>query len=306
MYHRIWNNATYFRYFFFILLFISIILNLCIFENHENYFIFYILCSIFLGIGFYQSPFWVIFLLTFLVVSCRFFFIKDQSLTMSTFITYLLTYLLISLISVGLMSRVQRVLEDNLALTKVLSNALDSRNSYTMHHSKNVAKYAMEIAEEMNLPPSLCHVIHIGGLLHDIGKIGIPESILTKPGNLTKEEYELIKSHPIKGYEIIKHVKQYKNNGILDIVLHHHERFDGKGYPKGLKGEEIPLVARIVAVADSFDAMSSQRVYRQELQLDHILEEIKCNKGKQFDPIVVDAFLSLIEDKDNPFKNRRN
>lgn len=305
MHHQLWNNPIYFRYFFFILLFVSVLLNRYFHENHDNYFILYILCSILLGIGFYKSPRWIIFLLTCLVVACRSFFIQDQPVTLSNFTVYLFTYLLITLISVGFMSRVQRVLEDNLALTKVLSNALDSRDSYTMYHSKNVAKYAMEIAEEMNLPSSLCDVIHIGGLLHDIGKIGIPECLLTKPGKLTEEEYELIKTHPKKGYEIIKHVKQYKNNGILDIVLHHHERFDGKGYPKGLKGEEIPLVARIVAVADSFDAMSSQRVYRKELQLVHILEEIKCNKGKQFDPIVVDAFLSLFEDESNPFRNRR-
>ncbi|WP_400243889.1 HD-GYP domain-containing protein [Niallia sp. JL1B1071] len=297
MHHRIWNNPVYFRYFFFILLFVSVILNHYILENHENYFIFYILCSVSLGIGFYKSPFWVIFLLNFLVVSCRFFFVKDQSPAVSTFVIYLFTYFLITLISVGFMSRVQRVLEDNLALTKVLSNALDSRDSYTMHHSKNVAKYAMKIAKEMDLRPSLCDVIHIGGLLHDIGKIGIPEYVLTKPGKLNEDEYELIKTHPIKGNEIIKHVKQYKNNGILDIVLYHHERFDGKGYPKGLKGEEIPLVARIVAVADSFDAMSSQRVYRRELQLEEVLCEIRSNKGKQFDPEVVDAFLSLFEEE---------
>ncbi|WP_312098373.1 HD-GYP domain-containing protein [Niallia sp.] len=299
MHHRIWNNPVYFRYFFFILLFISILLNRYILANHDNYFILYILCAIFLGIGFYKSPKWIIFLLIFLVVACRFFFIPEPSASVSTFIIYLFTYLLITLISVGFMSRVQRVLEDNLELTRVLSNALDSRDSYTMHHSKNVAKYAMEIAEEMNLSPYLCEVIHIGGLLHDIGKIGIPEHVLTKPGKLNEAEYELIKTHTTKGYEIIKHVKQYKNNGILDIVLYHHERFDGTGYPKGLQGEEIPLVARIVAVADSFDAMSSQRVYRKKLSLEAILLEIEANKGKQFDPIVVEAFLSLFEDDKN-------
>jgi len=274
-------------------------LNRYILANHDNYFILYILCAIFLGIGFYKSPKWIIFLLIFLVVACRFFFIPEPSASVSTFIIYLFTYLLITLISVGFMSRVQRVLEDNLELTRVLSNALDSRDSYTMHHSKNVAKYAMEIAEEMNLSPYLCEVIHIGGLLHDIGKIGIPEHVLTKPGKLNEAEYELIKTHTTKGYEIIKHVKQYKNNGILDIVLYHHERFDGTGYPKGLQGEEIPLVARIVAVADSFDAMSSQRVYRKKLSLEAILLEIEANKGKQFDPIVVEAFLSLFEDDKN-------
>ncbi|KLV26009.1 diguanylate cyclase [Niallia circulans] len=302
MHHRIWNNPAYFRYLFFILFIISIILNRYILQNHDNYFILYILCSIFLGLGFYNSSLWKIVMLTFLVVVCRFFFIPEpHASSILTFITYLLTYLLITFITVAFMSRVQRVMEDNLALTKVLSNALDSRDSYTMHHSKNVAKYAMQIAEKMKLPHHLCEVIHIGGLLHDIGKIGIPESLLTKPGKLTATEYELIKKHTTKGYEIIKHVKQYKNSGILDIVLYHHERFDGKGYPQHLKGEEIPLLARIVAVADTFDAMSSGRVYRKEIPLEEILHEIRLNKGKQFDPNVVDAFLALFEEKNKPF-----
>ena len=138
-------------------------------------------------------------------------------------------------------------------------------------------------------------IIHIGGLLHDIGKIGLPEHILTKPGKLTDEEYALIKTHPTLGYEIIKHVKSFKDSGILDIVLYYHERYDGKGYPSGLKGEDIPLAARIVAIADTFDAMTSKRVYRDKLDLDFTLNEIRKNKGAQFDPVITDVFLSLFE-----------
>nr|WP_285889658.1 HD-GYP domain-containing protein [Neobacillus niacini] len=193
---------------------------------------------------------------------------------------------------------VQKVKKDSLDLTESLINALDSRDSYTSDHSENVSRYAMQIAEKMNLSKDLCNVIRTGGLLHDIGKIGIPENILTKTGKLTSEEYNVIKTHPVIGYEMLKHVEGLKRNGILDIVLYHHERYDGKGYPKGLKGNEIPLAARIVGVADAFDAMISKRVYRIELDMNFALNEIRRNKGTQFDPEVVDAFLDIFQEKD--------
>lgn len=147
----------------------------------------------------------------------------------------------------------------------------------------------------MNLSKDVCSHIHTGGLLHDIGKIGISEYVLTKPDQLTSEEYDIIKQHPKIGYEMLKQVDRFKEEGIMDIVLYHHERFDGKGYPTGLKGTEIPLGARIVAVADTFDAMTSRRIYRNELDLEHTLAVIRQNKGTQFDPDVADAFLSLYE-----------
>ncbi|MFC6604051.1 HD-GYP domain-containing protein [Ectobacillus funiculus] len=196
------------------------------------------------------------------------------------------------------MKNYQKIKESKLELIKTLVNALDSRDSYTLHHSENVAHFSLEIAKKMKLSKSLCDVIHKGGLLHDIGKIGIPEHILTKTGKLTDEEYNIIKSHTDIGYEMIKHVSDFNENGILDIVLYHHERYDGKGYPKGLKGTEIPLVARIVAIADMFDAMTSRRVYRSELNLEYTLNEIRKNKGTQFDPEIADIFLSLFEKKD--------
>ncbi|WP_458413466.1 HD-GYP domain-containing protein [Schinkia sp. CFF1] len=195
------------------------------------------------------------------------------------------------------MKFVHRVKKDNLELTTALANALDSRDAYTMYHSENVAKYAFEIAKKMKLSKDTCNNIHIGGLLHDIGKIGIPEHILSKPGELTDEEYKIIKTHPSVGYEIIKHIESFKETGVLDIVLYHHERYDGKGYPTGLSGHDIPLEARIVAVADTFDAMISKRVYRNALNLDYTLEEIKKNKGTQFDSKIVDVFLSLFDDQ---------
>jgi putative nucleotidyltransferase with HDIG domain len=229
------------------------------------------------------------------VVVCRYFFIPDTDSVsiISAFFIHSFTYLLITFISAGLKKYIQTVKEAQLELTLALANALDSRDPYTSDHSKNVAKYSLEIAQKMKLPKDMCDVIHVGGLLHDIGKIGIAEHVLNKPGKLTDEEYTIIKSHPTIGYNIIKHVTSFNKNGILDIVLYHHERYDGKGYPKGLEGDHIPLVARIVAVADTFDAMSSQRVYRDKLDQEFILNEIHKNKGKQFDPKVVDTFLSL-------------
>ena len=139
--------------------------------------------------------------------------------------------------------------------------------------------------------------------MHDIGKIGIPEHILMKNGKLTNEEYEVIKIHPTIGYNMIKHVADFHKNGILDMVLYHHERYDGKGYPAGLKGNQIPLYARIAAVADTFDAMTTERVYREELSLDYTLNEIRKNKGTQFDPDIVDLFLVYSNDKHPSFSS---
>jgi putative nucleotidyltransferase with HDIG domain len=245
------NNSTNFRYGFFILLFFNIILNVVFHDASSNFFILYIFSALFLGIGYYKTPLWFLLFCDVLVVICRFFLIQDSDSSIVTFLVYLLTYFLITIIASGLMKNVQKVTEDNLELTKALANALDSRDTYTLHHSENVSRYSVEIAENMKLSEDLCKIIHIGGLLHDIGKIGVPENILTKPGKLTDGEYNLIKQHPTIGYEMIKHVTSFRKNGILDIVLYHHERYDGKGYPEGLKGNEIPLVARIVAVADT-------------------------------------------------------
>lgn len=291
------NHPVYFRYCFFILLFFNILLNGVVLENESNFYILYIFCAILLGIGFYNISNWLIVALTILVVICRFFLIPETTSDITTFFTYLFTYLLIAFISVGLMKNVQKIKEDHLELTLALSKALDSRDTYTLHHSENVARYAVEIAAKMKLSEKLCNTIRMGGLLHDIGKIGIPEHILNKPGKLTDDEYSIIKTHPTIGYEMIKHVAGFKQNGISDIVLYHHERYDGKGYPVGLKGDQIPLVARIVAVADTFDAMSSKRVYRNELDLEYTLDEIRQNKGTQFDPQIVDAFLSLFKQR---------
>lgn len=289
------NNPTYFRYAFFIFLTFSVLLNTVILEGDSHLYIFYIFSVIFLGIGFYKKPIWFLILFTVIVVTCRYYFIPDSSPNIGVFLIHLFTYLLITFIATGLMKYVHKVKEDTLELTTSLANALDSRDPYTLNHSKNVARYAIQIAEKMKLSKEYCAIVHKGALLHDIGKIGIPEHILMKNGKLTNEEYEVIKTHPTIGYNMIKHVADFHQNGVLDIVLYHHERYDGKGYPAGLRGNQIPLFARIVAVADTFDAMTTRRVYREELHLDYTLNEIRRNKGTQFDPEIVDVFLHLFE-----------
>lgn len=289
------NNPIFFRYGFFVLFLLSILVNHFFNLGENHLYIIYIFSLIYLGIGFHNKPTWFLTLFTFLVTTARYLPLHNPDYKIYIFLIHFATYLLITTISAGLMKYVQKVKENNLELIKALSNSLDSRDNYTSYHSENVAKYALQIAKKMNLSSDVCHSIHVGGLLHDIGKIGIPEYILTKPKTLTNDEYELIKTHPKIGYETIKHVSKFKESGILDVVLYHHERFDGKGYPEGLKGEEIPLVARIVAVADTFDAMTSKRVYRNELDLTFTLNEIRNNKGTQFDPEIVDVFLSLFD-----------
>ncbi len=289
------NRPSLFRYGFFILFILSIILNYFLLLNNGSFFILYIITVIFLGIGFYNKSTLFISFFTLLVVLSRLFLIHDSETNFLNLVIFLFAYLLITLISVSLMRYAQKVKSTYIELTSSLANALDSRDSYTWHHSENVSKYSVKVAKKMNLAKETIDIIRIGGLLHDIGKIGIPEYILTKPAKLTEEEYNIIKTHTQIGYDILKHVSNFKDSGVLDIVLYHHERFDGKGYPKGLKENEIPLVARIVAVADTFDAMTSERVYRNNFDLEYTLGEIRKNKGTQFDPEIVDVFVSLFE-----------
>ncbi len=175
-----------------------------------------------------------------------------------------------------------------------LGNAIDAKDHYTCSHSEEVAVVARFLGLELGLEQERCELLHIAGHLHDIGKIGIPDSILKKSGGLTKEEYELIKKHPAMGAQIVAPVASVSGIDIVtDIILYHHERFDGKGYPFGLKGEAIPLEARIIAVADTISAMAGSRPYRDALPFTEIINEIHKCANSQFDPDVVSAFLSV-------------
>ena len=286
-------DYKHFRYVFFIFLSLSVVISF--FLDNDNFFILYNVSVIFLGLGFYNKPVYLV-VFTILVSSCRFYFVPHAE--ESILFIFIVSYFVITCISAGLMIHIQKVKKKSLDLVTTLAKALDSRDPYTYNHSENVSKYAVQIAERMNLPKNECNIIRTGGLLHDIGKIGIPENILTKPGKLTEEEYNVIKTHPTIGYEMLKHIDRFKSDGTLDIVLYHHERFDGKGYPAGLKGNEIPLLARIVAVADTIDAMMSRRVYRNGFDIEHTLKVIRQNRGTQFDPVVVDACLSQFNNQE--------
>lgn len=162
------------------------------------------------------------------------------------------------------------------------------------YHSRNVAYYCYEMGRELGFQSSECVSLFMGGMLHDIGKGTIPDSILFKPSKLTDEEYELVKQHSEVGYKILKNMLNMDNEIVLSMTLHHHERYDGFGYPHQLKGEAIPFVARIAAVADSFDAMTSNRPYRPKRKTQEAIIELRKQKGKQFDPMIVDLFVNMI------------
>ncbi len=178
---------------------------------------------------------------------------------------------------------------------KSLVTAIEAKDKYTRGHTERVTKYSISIAKEMNLEENDIKNLELAAMLHDIGKIGIPDKVLLKPGKLTDEEYEMIKTHPSKGAEILMHIKSMKN--ILPGIRHHHERYDGRGYPDGLSGENIPLSARIIAVADSFDAMVTDRPYRKGLPIEEAIRRLKENKGTQFDPNAVDTFIKLLNEE---------
>jgi len=179
-----------------------------------------------------------------------------------------------------------------LLLIKTLSDTIEAKDEYTRGHSKRVSEYSALIAEKMGLSNEEVSRIKYAATLHDIGKIGVPDTVLNKPSRLTDEEYEIIKTHSTIGSDILQNVEMISYTA--DIARHHHERYDGKGYPDGLKGEENSLSARIVAVADAFDAMNSERIYRKPLSRAIIINEIEKNKGNQFDPDIADVFLELL------------
>ena len=181
----------------------------------------------------------------------------------------------------------------NLNTIKTLAVAIEAKDHYTRGHSDRVTRYAVDIAQEMHLSKKEVEVIQHAGILHDLGKLGIDDAILRKPGKLTDEEYDLIKKHPEIGEYMLGPLKFLKDE--KPIVRHHHERYDGRGYPDGLKGEAIPLGARIMAVADTFDAMTSERPYRPIYPINSVVQEIQENSGTQFDPKVVEAFLRVLK-----------
>ncbi len=184
-----------------------------------------------------------------------------------------------------------------LGIVKSLAAAIDAKDSYTNGHSVRVAEYSREIARRAGYDDLALQKIYITGLLHDVGKIGIPDAIINKEGRLTDEEYSIIKTHPEKGAAILQSIEKVPELSIG--ARWHHERYDGRGYPQGLKGEDIPEEARIIAVADAYDAMSSNRSYRQKLSQEYIRGEVEKGKGTQFDPRFADIMVQMIDEDKN-------
>ena len=179
--------------------------------------------------------------------------------------------------------------------TNALVKAVDAKDPFTKEHSHNVMRYSVAIAQAMELPAQITEIIKYASLLHDIGKIAVPQEILIKTAPLAPEEYRILQKHPVVGVSIVKDIKFLEKE--IPIILHHHERFDGKGYPQGLMGREIPIGARIVAAADAYDAMTSGRGYKEKLSEKAALEEMKRGSGTQFAPEIVDVFVKMMENK---------
>jgi putative nucleotidyltransferase with HDIG domain len=175
---------------------------------------------------------------------------------------------------------------------RILVEPLESRDPYIEDHLRAVSRLALRIGLRMSLPSEQLDVLSLGALLHDVGKIGVPDRILQKPGRLTDEEYQIIKRHPVLGARMLSSVRELAP--AVPVVRHHHERFDGKGYPEGLAGEDIPLGARIISVVDAFDSMIRERPYGYGISRETALEEIENNSGTQFDPQVVRALLEVV------------
>jgi putative nucleotidyltransferase with HDIG domain len=176
-------------------------------------------------------------------------------------------------------------------MIEVVVSILDVRDPYTFEHSWRVASLSQRIAEIMNIAPEWSETLHIAAHLHDIGKVGVPDYILNKPGKLFEYEYEIIKAHSEVGHSIIKKLPILDDMSLY--ILHHHERWDGKGYPAGLRGKDIPLGARIIAAADTFDAVTSHRPYRESRSVEEALSEIVRVSGTQLCPEVCEVFLGL-------------
>lgn len=189
----------------------------------------------------------------------------------------------------------------SMQIVKALSGAIDAKDTYTNGHSTRVADYSRKIAERAGFSARQQDDIYMMGLLHDVGKIGIPGSIINKPGKLTDEEFEKIKTHPALGEGILKNITEFPQLAVG--ARWHHERYDGKGYPDGIAGEDIPTEARIIAVADAYDAMSSRRSYRDVLAQNVVREEMAKGRGTQFDPDFADIMLAMI-DGDTDYRMR--
>jgi putative nucleotidyltransferase with HDIG domain len=177
---------------------------------------------------------------------------------------------------------------------ETLIRALQARDPYTSGHSTRVSRYCLLIADKLGLSTKEKHSVYLAAMLHDIGKIGVPDTLLQRPGKLTSEEMDVIREHPQMGASMIRMLGEM--HPIVPLILHHHEAYDGSGYPDGVKGDQIPLISRIIAVADSYDAMTSDRPYRERRKKEEAIEELQACSGTKLDPDVVTVFLEVLEE----------
>ena len=182
----------------------------------------------------------------------------------------------------------------SIQVVTAIANAVDAKDTYTNGHSRRVAEYAEKIAERFGYSEEQQEEIYMMGLLHDVGKIGIPDAVINKPAKLTDEEFEIIKNHPVMGARILQNIREMPK--LVVGARWHHERYDGRGYPDGLSGTDIPVEARIIAVADAYDAMTSRRSYRDILSQEVVRSEIEKGKGTQFDPVFAEIMLGMMEE----------
>jgi len=216
-----------------------------------------------------------------------------------TFLSILSSDVAMAIRNASLFENLRLQLEKNqklfLQTISALAEAIEAKDKYTIGHTERVVDLSLKIAYQLRKMKKIKNWdkferdLKVAALLHDIGKIGVPEAVLNKPASLTEEEWEFVKKHPLIGVEILSPIKDLKE--VISAIKYHHERYDGRGYPEGIKGKKIPLIAAIIAVADAYDAMTSDRPYRKALSSNQAKQEIKRNKGLQFHPQVVEAFL---------------
>jgi HD-GYP domain-containing protein (c-di-GMP phosphodiesterase class II) len=197
----------------------------------------------------------------------------------------------------ALVRRLKKALRQNqelfLETIRTLAAAIDAKDRYTRGHSERVSSYSMAISKHLGLSQEEVFRVHIAAILHDVGKLGIKDGILNKPGGLSDEEFEVMRKHPAIGAQIMSPIRMLKD--IIPGIRNHHETWDGNGYPDGLEGEQIPIVARIIGIADTFDAMTTTRPYQQAMTLDYVLSKMKAMSGSRFDPMVIDAFMAAVK-----------
>jgi HD-GYP domain-containing protein (c-di-GMP phosphodiesterase class II) len=191
-----------------------------------------------------------------------------------------------------LIDEVERLFLD---VMKAIASLIDAKDGYTHQHSERVAAYGVKLARQLGFNADSRAIVELSGLLHDVGKIGVPDAILNKPGRLTDQEFAEMRLHPLHGARVLSNIQSEKILSLLPGVKYHHERWDGKGYPEGLKGDEIPLLGRVLAVADFLDALTSDRAYRKGVSLDDAMRMLQDLGGEAFDPLVVKAATDLHE-----------